>query len=183
MTSCTRHLSVSADERVARAVVIDPMHHRIREGSLIVTVGAVRSEAPGVGVLVAGGAAGTKAEVGAPSMAVRTGAGRVGALEGPAGLSMIESSAIPAGPSDLSRRTAEVLDVALPAGPPAVGAAVQTLARADSRGQRRVTAEASLRADAPAGRVAFVASRVALEPGVRTRERSGREELGTNRGR
>ena len=90
----------------------------------------------------------------------------VPAFEGPAREAMVEPVLVAAGPADLGRVPADVLDVAPAAIPPLVLATMEALPCADAAGELRVAAQTRGGAHAASLGVATIAFVVALEVGV-----------------
>src|SRR6185295_7591929 len=103
---------------------------------------------------------------------------RVAAVERPAGERVIELLHRAAGPADEPRVATDVLDVALLARLAAVLSAVQAAARGELAAEILVAVEAEPGDDLVARLVALRAVVIALDGGVRARQRSRRQHLG-----
>src|SRR6185295_18144675 len=104
-------------------------------------------------------------------VALEAGDPGVAAVERPAGERVIELLHRAAGPPDQPRVAADVLDVALLARLAGVGPAVQAAPRGDLAGEILVAVEAQPRDDLVARLVALRAVVIALDAGVRARQR------------
>lgn len=148
------------------------------------------AELAAMGVLMASGAAGPEAEVGArqvdgfgeqrrrvgdrlPAMAAAAGERRVGALQGVAGERVVERLLAALAPVDQVEVAPLVLDVAaLAIG--VVGSGMQALATLDALRQWRVAGETAPAIDAVFGAVAIEAAVAAVELGVGAAQLAGR---------